>query len=165
MPTSFLLLLVLFTFSKCKKSSDFTNDLAAQSAKNALSATATVSQPITLSLVKAESDGGFAYKAYGINGSGDSVGRDSVSTMRLYENGKEIGPGHSLHANIRSVGKGLFSHWGTALYFSSSDNTDPRTNGRTYTYTLGTPANIGTSSSVASDSKIIGFAMEGGGGG
>ena len=63
------------------------------------------------------------------------------STLRIFENGKELGPAHSWHADIRSLGMGRFSHWGgsdgtqpSALYFSASDNTDPRTNGRMYTY-------------------------------
>ena len=42
-----------------------------------------------------------------------------------------------LHADIRSLGGGRFSHWGNNLFFSASDNTDPRTNGRTYTYQIG----------------------------
>jgi hypothetical protein len=28
---------------------------------------------------------------------------------------------------------GRFSHWGDGLHFSASDNSDPRTNGRSYT--------------------------------
>jgi hypothetical protein len=37
-----------------------------------------------------------------------------------------------LHDQIRHEGKGRYSHWGDHVFFSSSDNTDPRTNGRTY---------------------------------
>ena len=59
-----------------------------------------------------------------------------ASTVILYENGKRIGWPHSLHEVIDKVGLGTFSHWGnlseSVLIFSSSDNTDPRTNGRSY---------------------------------
>lgn len=37
------------------------------------------------------------------------------------------------HAEIREIGGGRFSHWGPTLYFSSTDGSDPRTNGRRYT--------------------------------
>lgn len=65
------------------------------------------------------------------------------SSLRLFEDGKEIGPPHTAHQVIRERGAGAFSHWsGTpsgksqTLYFSASDNTDPRTNGRTYKWAL-----------------------------
>jgi SAM-dependent methyltransferase len=62
---------------------------------------------------------------------GDSAGMMS-SGLRIFENEVELGPAHSAHAQIRELGRGTFSHWGTDLYFSTSDNTDPRRNGRTY---------------------------------
>lgn len=65
--------------------------------------------------------------------------RDSTpkrSKLKLLEkNGNaltELGASHALHAHIRSVGGGKFSHWKEELYFSTSDNTDPNTNGKTY---------------------------------
>lgn len=63
-----------------------------------------------------------------------SDGPDSAdaSELILFENGKSLGPAHSSHAEIRRQGTGRFSHWNTALWFSSSDATDPRTNGRDY---------------------------------
>lgn len=54
------------------------------------------------------------------------------SSSRLFEDGRELGPAHALHVGIAAVGKGRFSHWTTAVYLSASDNSDPRTNGRTY---------------------------------
>lgn len=59
--------------------------------------------------------------------------RDSASALRLFENGREIGPAHASHSEIRQLGAGRYSHWGNQLYFSTSDNSDPRTNGRRYT--------------------------------
>jgi pectate lyase len=90
------------------------------------------------------SDGGFSYKiGYVIEG-GDSNDEPEKSAMRLFENGIELHEAHTNHQDIRDFGKGRFSHWGTTLYFSTSDNTDPVANGREYTYTLngsGYPAN------------------------
>jgi hypothetical protein len=62
------------------------------------------------------------------------------SKLQIYENGVALPLAHAIHADIRSLGKGRFSHWSGALRFSSSDNTDPRTNGRTYTYQVLTAA-------------------------
>jgi hypothetical protein len=63
---------------------------------------------------------------------GEGVGRAIGSTMSLFENGVELGPAHTNHQSIREKGGGAYSHWGPALYFSSSDGTDPRTNGYRY---------------------------------
>jgi pectate lyase len=82
------------------------------------------------------SDGGFSYKiGYEID-PGDSNDNHETSKLRLFENGVELHPPHTQHQDIRDYGKGRFSHWGTTLYFSTSDNTDPVANGRKYTYTL-----------------------------
>ncbi len=55
------------------------------------------------------------------------------SMLMLYEDGKPLGPPRSVHRHIREKGKGRYSHWTReGLYFSASDNTDPRTNGRKY---------------------------------
>ncbi len=55
------------------------------------------------------------------------------SDLSLLEDGKSLGPAHSAHADIRTDGRGRWSHWGArTIYFSTSDNTDPRTNGRQY---------------------------------
>ena len=63
--------------------------------------------------------------------SSDSLG-GLHSKLVLYENGTRLGPAHALHEHIRDVGQGAYSHWGRTLIFSSSDGTDPRTNGRRY---------------------------------
>jgi hypothetical protein len=55
-----------------------------------------------------------------------------ASELQLQENGVTIGPPHSEHELIRAYGEGRYSHWGGGLYFSASDNTDPRSNGRIY---------------------------------
>jgi len=59
---------------------------------------------------------------------------ESVSRVQVYENGVPLPHSHSEHAAIRHKGGGRFSHWNGAIYFSTSDNSDPRTNGRRYVY-------------------------------
>jgi hypothetical protein len=55
------------------------------------------------------------------------------SDLVLLENGKPLQQAHSSHTDVRTIGKGHWSHWGSrSVYFSTSDNTDPRTNGREY---------------------------------
>ncbi|NPV46409.1 MAG: hypothetical protein HPY69_05605 [Armatimonadetes bacterium] len=63
----------------------------------------------------------------------------AVSILRLFEDDRELGPAHSLHQLIRDLGQGRFSHWSgdpsgepQMLFFSASDNSDPRSNGRVY---------------------------------
>jgi hypothetical protein len=62
--------------------------------------------------------------------------KSTPSTLTLYENGKALGPAHSLDRIIRGEGGGAYSHRAIgearALLFSSSDNSDPRGNGRSY---------------------------------
>ena len=65
-------------------------------------------------------------------GRADSDSAPSVSTADLREGSNRLGPAHSLHQEIRDLGGGRFSHWGDGLIFSTSDNTDPRTNNRKY---------------------------------
>jgi len=62
----------------------------------------------------------------------DSVDAPSRSTLILCEDGKPLGPPHSMHADIRSKGLGLYSHWGPDVVFSSSDNSNPNINNRSY---------------------------------
>jgi Macrocin-O-methyltransferase (TylF) len=63
---------------------------------------------------------------------GDDLADNQKSGLRVFEDGDELGPAHSLHETIGKRGAGAFSHWGRSLYFSPSDDSDPRTNGRRY---------------------------------
>ncbi len=69
------------------------------------------------------------------------------SKVEIFEDGVRLGDGHDDHSEISGLGEGRYSHWGiyscreglgvnnfSALWFSTSDNTDPRTNGRRYTF-------------------------------
>lgn len=58
--------------------------------------------------------------------------QESISAVQVFEDGRPLGPGHAGHADIRALGAGRFSHWKGQLYFSASDNSDPRVNGRRY---------------------------------
>jgi hypothetical protein len=65
------------------------------------------------------------------------------SPVVLYEDGKPLGPAHSMIGDITSKGGGRYTHLkGTGMVFSSSDNTDPRKNGRHYTAMCRTEAEI-----------------------
>lgn len=131
------LLASVLLFSNCKKGvePEFTPTIESVSATSSKSPSL-----ISIDLSGAKSDAGFSVlvkRAIPASIIGDESGNPQASVIRIFEDGKEIGPAHSAHADIRSVGKGRFSHWGTNLYFSASDNTDPRKNGRKYTYAVG----------------------------
>jgi len=60
----------------------------------------------------------------------DKGGRSRVI---LLEDGVPLEPAHAGHIDTIINGEGRWSHWGSrGIYFSSSDNSDPRTNGREY---------------------------------
>jgi hypothetical protein len=51
----------------------------------------------------------------------------------LYEDGRPLAIPASEHDDIRNIGAGRYSMWTDNIYFSSTDNSDPRYNGRKYT--------------------------------
>ena len=63
---------------------------------------------------------------------GDSLQEPRRSMLRFFEKDLGLGPAHSIHDTVRQSGRGAYSHWGDVIYFSTSDNSDPNTNGRTY---------------------------------
>jgi SAM-dependent methyltransferase len=66
----------------------------------------------------------------------DSPETPQRSPLMLYENGFPFVEPHMPHQYIRTEGSGLFSHWEDFLFFSTSDNSDPNTNGKHYSYTV-----------------------------
>ncbi len=52
--------------------------------------------------------------------------------FELWEDDRRLGPPDSMHADIRSNGEGRYHVGANAVYFSSSDGTDARRNGRVY---------------------------------
>jgi hypothetical protein len=64
----------------------------------------------------------------------DRPEKPEQSKALLCENGSPLGPPHTAHLFIERDGGGRFSHyWGLGFIFSTSDNSDPNTNGKTYT--------------------------------
>jgi hypothetical protein len=63
---------------------------------------------------------------------GDGLGQQSRSRLELLEDGRILGPGHTLHRDIEAAGGGAYSHWGHMLILSASDGSDPSNNGREY---------------------------------
>jgi radical SAM protein with 4Fe4S-binding SPASM domain len=56
----------------------------------------------------------------------------SPKEITVTEDGELLPLPDTLHDEIRQLGSGRYSVWKGYLYLSSSDNTDPRTNGRCY---------------------------------
>lgn len=142
-----LLLSTILTFTQCKKESPAVqDDLTTYDESELVDSQSAVSNttPIALTLSKITTDEGYAYRvSQNFGTTGDSNSQPSVSKLRVFEDGKELGPAHTLHADIRAKGNGRFSHWGNSLIFTASDNSDPRSNGRKYTVTTGgTPSVI-----------------------
>ena len=88
--------------------------------------------PLVARAVAKEGGKAYTYKLSGIPYPGADVASPYRQILTLYENGSRLGPGASIHDDIRQNGAGRYSHWGKTIYFSASDNSDPRTNGRVY---------------------------------
>ena len=58
--------------------------------------------------------------------------RRTRQKVALLENGSEIGFHAASLRQIREVGQGASLQWGPTFFFSTPDNSDPRSNGRTY---------------------------------
>jgi hypothetical protein len=71
-----------------------------------------------------------AYKA--ALGTGFWNSNEWPSAAQVLEDGQPLSLGNARHAEIREIGNGGYSFWDAYLLFSTSDNTDPRTNGRRY---------------------------------
>jgi hypothetical protein len=77
---------------------------------------------------------GFAFvkELPALAGGADSNDAPTRSKLLVCENNSLLAPMHSQHADIAKQGSGRYSHWGNALIFSASDNSDPNTNSRSY---------------------------------
>lgn len=63
----------------------------------------------------------------------DTVPTGQHSPVLVYENDRPLGPGLSPHDEIEKIGLGRYSHWkDMGILISTSDNSDPNTNGRAY---------------------------------
>ncbi|HTE07007.1 MAG TPA: hypothetical protein VK824_12515, partial [Planctomycetota bacterium] len=83
--------------------------------------------------------GGLAFTAPLPDHEAGSDGPETLfrSDLVLHEDDMPLGPAHQRHSLVREFGAGRYSHWGAALWFSSSDGSDPNTNGRRYTVSSG----------------------------
>jgi hypothetical protein len=68
---------------------------------------------------------------------GDAGEGSNVSPVLMFENSTQLGPAHSSVADIVNEGQGRYRHdrgrgYGAWITWSSSDNSNPMTNGRTY---------------------------------
>lgn len=79
-----------------------------------------------------ENQGGFVTEVPEHRSTANDAGNLVRSALMVYENGKPLGPPHAPFDDIRKLGRGRFNHWENVIFFSTSDNSDPRTNGRTY---------------------------------
>ena len=77
---------------------------------------------------------GYAYKAPlpSLASLSDTEANLFHSPVLLCEDNTVLGPPHSFHAEIVRMGFGRFSHYGDSVVFSSSDYSDPNSNGRQY---------------------------------
>ncbi|WP_316748983.1 pectate lyase [Pedobacter gandavensis] len=140
-----VLLSTVLAFSQCKKDgvvgpqdpeNPITNEIPGILDSQAVNGGGT-SGTMQVNVSGATSDGGFAVRIpMDSKLISDSNEKPTVSTVRVFENGKEIGPGHSSHDEIRAKGNGRFSHKSGFLFLSASDNSNPKTNGKKYTYTV-----------------------------
>ncbi|QAU39657.1 hypothetical protein XH86_19830 [Bradyrhizobium guangdongense] len=67
----------------------------------------------------------------------DTLDESRRSHVVLTEDGKLLGPSHSPHSDINTIGLGRYSYWSEAgrvpvVVFSTSDNSNPNSNGRVY---------------------------------
>lgn len=76
---------------------------------------------------------GYAYKVLvpELSDLGDMAG-STRSPAVICEGDHVMGPGHTPFAEVVQKGFGRFSHYNNQVVFSSSDNTDPNSNGRQY---------------------------------
>lgn len=85
-------------------------------------------------------DGGLAWIAEAPVG-GDSSTDRHASTLCLYEDGVRLTQAHVNVDSIRLGGAGRYCHWSepqrSTLHFSTTDGSDPNTNGRSYAYDFG----------------------------
>jgi len=89
-----------------------------------------------------QKENGFCYIAGMAFGEPGDKETGNKSGLLLFEDGKPLGPPRAVHEDIRKRGGGRYSHWTEqGLYFSASDNSDPRTNGRRYEVSSTTPEN------------------------
>ncbi|MGB4398654.1 MAG: hypothetical protein WBJ10_04745 [Daejeonella sp.] len=149
-----MLLITSVLFSGCQKEDTQDIPLSVHEKLEMTTSTSPV-EVKNIDVSKVTYDSGHAYLLKDWFGVGGDTQWEKPSTLKVYENGLALGPAHSSHDDVRTIGQGRFSHWGNELFFTASDNTDPRTNGRKYTYTINESVETTTSLSVPSNAKSL----------
>lgn len=67
----------------------------------------------------------------------DDLNHNHRSPVLLFENGNQLRKPHASHNEIDRRGGGNFSHWESGILFSTSDGSDPNTNGHSYSILIG----------------------------
>jgi hypothetical protein len=102
-------------------------------------------KPWPLQTIHQYGGGGIAFHAHvdAFDSLADDNADEQHSPVVLYEDGKPLGPAHSVILDVIRDGRGRYTHWkGVGMIFSSSDNTDPTKNGRHYWVVCRTPAPV-----------------------
>jgi SAM-dependent methyltransferase len=86
---------------------------------------------------------------------GDTMEEPARSSLALFEDGSPLGPAHTVHDTIRREGAGAYSHWNRILLFSTTDGTDPNTNGRRYIAAAPKAGALVTTAPVLGPGEII----------
>jgi SAM-dependent methyltransferase len=77
---------------------------------------------------------GYIFAVPHLEANADSNDNPGASGVMIYEDGRPLAMAHATHAAILGLGGGRFSHWAAHLLFSTSDNSNPNKNGRSYSY-------------------------------
>ena len=86
---------------------------------------------VTRPILKIRNEGGHAFIS--VTGKSRLSCHARPSNAVVLEDGVPLpGPAGASHEDIRRFGGGRYSFWRDSVYFSTPDNTDPRTNGRQY---------------------------------
>ena len=64
------------------------------------------------------------------------------SPLVVLEDERALGPAHASHSAIRAHGGGSYSHWHDRVFLSTSDDSDPNSNGRRYLAIIPPPSSF-----------------------
>jgi hypothetical protein len=64
----------------------------------------------------------------------DLYEKHNAATLLVYENATQLWPPHAYNPTIQGTGLGNYCYDDDTVRYSATDNSDPTTNGRTYTY-------------------------------
>jgi lysophospholipase L1-like esterase len=87
---------------------------------------------LTTAGMQRDSGSAYAVQVPQLRDEADTMSAPNRSPWRLEEDGRPLKRPHTNHEDIRSKGRGRWSHWDAMVLFSASDGSDPRTNGRRY---------------------------------